>query len=176
MTCFLSSLDELSTARTAIGSAFPSAVANYVQLQRLGLEPLAECEAVGRLDSAIAQPVVLSNPAGLSVNPNYSQVALVNAPKVVFSGTQMAFRDQDADVRLAFERLRKALDPLGVSYKDVFWSSVYPLTRSIAEKARNIRFEFYDRAKPPASTLLLFEGLPSLDATVAVDVVAAARP
>ena len=174
-TCFLSSLEELPAARAAVGSAFAGAAANYVQLQRLGLEPLAECEAVGRLDMPPASAVTLVNPPGLTQNPNYSQIALVNAAKIVFSGTQMAFRDQDADIRLAFERLRKVLDPMGVTYKDVFWSSVYPLTRPIADKVRTIRFEFYDHSRPPASTLLLFEGLPSLDATVAVDVIAAQK-
>ena len=42
----------------------------------------------------------------------------------------------------------------------------------MAAKVRAIRFEFYDKSKPPASTLLLFEGLPSLDASFGVDVVA----
>jgi enamine deaminase RidA (YjgF/YER057c/UK114 family) len=172
-TCFLSSLDEVQTARAALGGAYPSATANYVQLQRLGLEPLAECEAAGRLETAPASPVVFVNPPGLTTSPNYSQIALVGAAKIVLSGTQMAFRDQEGDIRLAFERLRKALEPLGVTYKDVFWSSVYPLTRPIADSVRSIRFEFFDHAHPPASTLLLFEGLPSLDATVAVDVMAA---
>jgi enamine deaminase RidA (YjgF/YER057c/UK114 family) len=172
-TCFLSSLDELQAARTAVANAFPGTAANYVQLQRLGLEPLAECEAVGRLDTPPASRVTLLNPQGLTQSPNYSQIAMVNAPKIVLSGIQMAFRDQDADIRLAFDRLRRALEPLGVGYKDVFWSSVYPLTRPIADKVRTIRFEFFDHAHPPASTLVLFEGLPSLDATVAVEVIAA---
>ena len=99
--------------------------------------------------------------------------ALVNAPKIVLTGTQMAFRDTDADLRLAFERLGKALEPFGVSYKDVFWASFYPLTRPVEEKIRTMQIRFFDRAKPPAGTMLLFEGLPSLDATMAVDVMAA---
>ncbi len=37
---------------------------------------------------------------------------------------------------------------------------------------RRVRFEFYSQANPPAATLLLFEGLPSLDASFAVDVIA----
>jgi enamine deaminase RidA (YjgF/YER057c/UK114 family) len=171
-TCFLSSLEEIQAARAAIANAFPAAAANYIQLQRQGLEPLAECEAVGRLATAPASPVVLINPAGLSQSPNYSQVALVNTPKIVFSGTQMAFGDQDNDIRLAFERLGRVLTAAGATYRDVFWSSIYPLTRPVAEKTGNIRFNFYDRSRPPASTLLLFEGLPSLDGTVAVEVMA----
>jgi enamine deaminase RidA (YjgF/YER057c/UK114 family) len=43
----------------------------------------------------------------------------------------------------------------------------------VEEKVRAKEGEFFDRAKPPAGTMLLFEGLPSLDATVAVEVMAA---
>lgn len=175
VTCFLSSLEDVPAARSAIGSTFPSAVANYVQLQRLALEPLAECEAIGRLETAPAQSVQLLNPAGLNQSPNYSQIALVKSPKVVFTGTQMAFGDQEGDFRLAFGRLGKVLEAAGVVYKDVFWSSLYPLTRPVSQKAGTIRFEFYDHARPPASTMLLFEGLPSLDATYAVEVIAASN-
>jgi len=171
-TCFLSSFDDLLAAKNALLRAFPAAALNYVQLQRSAAEPLAECEAVGRLGMAAAGPVTFLNPPQLTSNPNYSQIALVNSPKVVLTGTQMAFGEQDSDIRLAFERLGKALEPLGVSYKDVFWSSTYPLTRPAMEKVRAIRFQFLDRARPPASTLLLFEGLPSLDATVAMDLIA----
>ena len=35
--------------------------------------------------------------------------------------------------------------------------------------------EFFDKSKPPAGTVLLFEGLPSLDATMAMDVIAAEK-
>lgn len=172
-TCFLSSLDDIAGAKTAIRATFPAAAVNFVQQQRLGLEDAVECEAVGRLEKPQASPVTLMNPPALAQNPNYSQIALISAAKIVFSGTQMAFGDQDKDVRLAFDRLRKALEAQGVSYKDVFWSGTYPLTKTIADKVRAIRFDYYDRSHPPASTLLLFEGLPSLDATVAVEVAAA---
>ena len=179
-TCFLSSLDEFSGDRTAIHAAFPSAAVNFVQQQRLGLDQLVECEAVGRLEKSPASShenglVTLVNPPALMQNPNYSQIALVSAAKIVFSGTQMAFGDQDKDVRLAFDRLRKVLEAQSVSYKDVFWSATYPLTKTMTDKVRAIRFDYYDRSHPPASTLLLFEGLPSLDATAAVEVAAVAK-
>lgn len=173
LTCFLSSLDDVSTARELARGAFPGAAANFVQLQRLPVEPLAECEAVGRPERAPAQPVTLENPAELPRNPNYSQIAVVNAPKIVFSGTQMAFGSQPADLRLAFDRLGKEIQALGVGFHDVFWSGVYPMTKPVGDQVRALRFDYYDRARPPASTFLLFEGLPSLDATVAVEVIAA---
>ena len=174
-TCFLTSFDTLNAARSALSAAFPSAALNYIQLQRNASESLAECEAVGRLTSPPPSEVVLMNPPQLTANPNYSQIALVHAPKLVLTGTQMAFGEQDADVKLAFERLGKALDSMNVSYKDVFWSSTYPLTRTAIDKIRAIRFEFLDKTRPPASTLITFEGLPSLDASVAIDVIAAAK-
>ncbi len=163
VTCFLSSLDELSAARAALQGAFPSAVANYVQPQRLALETTSQCEAVGRLETPPARALVMLSP----------QAALDNAPKVILSGIQMAFGGQDADIRLEFERLKRELEMQSVTYKDVFWAGIYPLTRPVAQKAATIRFEFYDRSRPPAGTLLLFEGLPSLDATAAMDVIAA---
>ena len=64
---------------------------------------------------------------------------------------------------------------MGVSYQDVFWASAYPLTRPVEQKVRAMQQEFFDRAKPPAGAMLLFEGLPSLDATMAMEVIAAAK-
>jgi enamine deaminase RidA (YjgF/YER057c/UK114 family) len=173
VTCFLSSLDDVPAGQERMRASFPSAAANFIQLQRVAAEPVAECEAVGRPDHASAQGVTLVSPNGLTRNPNYSQIALVNAQKIVFSGTQMAFGSQPADLRLAFDRLGKALEPLGVGFHDVFWSGVYPLTSPVADQVRALRFDYYNRQRPPASTFLLFEGLPSLDATVAVEVIAA---
>ncbi|MGH9558155.1 MAG: hypothetical protein ACRD30_02880 [Bryobacteraceae bacterium] len=175
VTCFLSSLDGFANARDTVASVFPGAAADFIQLQRIALEPLAECEAVGRLDSPPAAPVTFLSPLKTADASGYSQIALVNTPKIVFSGTQMAFGEQDADVRLAFDRLQKTLAPLGVSYKNVFWSAAYPLTRPVADRVRNLRFEFLDRSHPPAGTLLLFEGLESLDASAALEVIAAAK-
>ncbi len=98
----------------------------------------------------------------------------MNAPKIVLSGLQMVFGNRDEDIRFGFERLQKDLEPFGVSFKDVFWMSTYPLTLPVADRVRALRFNYLDHARPPASTFLLFEGLPSLDATVAMDVMAAA--
>ncbi|MCU1275900.1 MAG: Endoribonuclease, partial [Bryobacterales bacterium] len=111
----------------------------------------------------------------LTKSANYSQVALVGAPRIAITGTQVAFGSQDADARLAFGRLQKELVAVGASTKEIVWSSIYPLSNPIADKVRKIRFEYYDQARPPASTMLAFEGLPSMDATFAVDVIAIAR-
>ncbi|HTD45598.1 MAG TPA: hypothetical protein VK687_15535 [Bryobacteraceae bacterium] len=162
VTCFLSSLDDGPAVRMALATSFPSAAVDLVQMQRLGLQAQIACEAIGRLDS---QP-----PAPQSGTP--VQFAMATAPKLVFTETQLIFRDQDSDIRLAFLRLGKAMEPLGASYKDVIWSGVYPLTRTLAMKIDALRFDFFDRTHPPAGTMLLFEGLPSIDATAAIELAA----
>ena len=87
----------------------------------------------------------------------------------------MAFGIQEADAKLAFSRLEKELVQVGASLKNAAMSSVYPLSESSANLVRKVRFEYLDQARPPASTMLLFEGLPSMDASFAVDVVAVVR-
>jgi len=74
---FLKLARRSGSPKDAIHSAFPAAAMNFVQQQRLGMEQLIECEAVGRLDKPPIAPVALVNPPGLARNPNYSQIALV---------------------------------------------------------------------------------------------------
>jgi enamine deaminase RidA (YjgF/YER057c/UK114 family) len=164
VTCFLSSLDEVQAARSAVVTAFPSAAANFVQMQRLGLEPQVLCEAVARLTTAPPSPLKLGN-----------GMALVNAPKLVLTATQLVFRDQDSDFRLAYQRLARTMAPLGATAKDVFWTGIYALTRPDAAKIENIQWEFLDRGRPPAHTALQIEGLPSTDATAAIEFMALGR-
>jgi enamine deaminase RidA (YjgF/YER057c/UK114 family) len=172
VTCFCSSLKDGNEVRRAMIAEFPSAARTYVQVQRAYTSGSVECEAVARLLKPAGEPLSFLNPEDLPKLPDRSQIALVGARRVAFSGTQLAFRYQDSDVRLAFERLGKSLEEVGTSYAGVAMSGIYPLTRVITEKIRTLRFEYYDKSRPPASTMLLFEGLPSLDASFAVDAVA----
>ncbi len=168
VTCFLSDLDNVATLRGQAQAAFPTAALDFVQLQRSTLEDFAECEAVAALSTAPSKAVSFFEPeAG-----KYSQVAMIGPGKVALTGTQVGYRFQDEDVRLAFGRLGKALESVGGSFKNVAMTHVYPLNRGTADRIRKIRFEFCDPAMPPASTLLLFEGLPGLDAAFAIDVIA----
>jgi enamine deaminase RidA (YjgF/YER057c/UK114 family) len=174
-TCFLSSLEGLAKIRDLAASEYAGAVWNFVQLQRAPPNSVAECEAVARSRVKLDKPLEFLNPEGLTKSANFSQVALVGAPRIAITGTQVAFGSQDADARLAFGRLQKELAAVGASTKEIAWSSIYPLSNPIADEVRKIRFEYYDQARPPASTMLAFEGLPSMDATFAVDVIAIAR-
>jgi enamine deaminase RidA (YjgF/YER057c/UK114 family) len=171
-TCFVSSLDDPAGTGSLMSASFPSAAINYVQMQREPVNPASECEAVGRLHAASTQDVRFVNPPELDKSPNYSQVVLVTTPKLVITGTQLAFGIQENDVKLAFERLQRALAQFKAGFQRVAMSHVYVTSTSMTEKVRAVRARFYNAETPPASTLLPFEGLPSLDATFGVDVIA----
>lgn len=175
ITCLFSSLEEYPKLRSTIEKAFPAAVVSSVMTERGPGGGLAECEAVARLKSPVGEPLKFLSPANMSPSPNYSKVALVGSPKIILTGTQLAFHNEESDVRLAFGRLDKALDAVHSSLKLVAFSSLYPLSNGMLTKIRNIRFEYYDKARPPASTMVLFEGLPSMDASFGIDVIAVPR-
>jgi enamine deaminase RidA (YjgF/YER057c/UK114 family) len=174
VTCFTSALGDYSAQRQHLAVQFPKAAVTVVQVLRGLSAGLVECEGVGRLTAPPigGGPVKALNPSGLASSANYSQVVQVNAPKLVLTGSQQAFRAQESDVRLAFERLDKAIELGQGSLKRAIMTNYYPLTTDIMEKIRKIRFEFLDQATPPASTMLLFEGLPSMDASFEFEVVA----
>ncbi len=172
VTCFASSLDEAPLLRQRLRQSFPQAAVGYVQVQRAPVRSVAECEAVVRLRKPVGSPLKLVNPPGLPQSPAYSQMALVGAPRVAFSGAQIAFGYEEKDARLAFQRLEKALEGVQARLADVAVANIYPLSTAITETVRRIRFDFFDRARPPAATMLTFEGLPSLDGAFAIDVLA----
>jgi enamine deaminase RidA (YjgF/YER057c/UK114 family) len=153
VTCFLRPIDEIQEARSAAARAFPSAAVDFVQPLRGDSNPGAICEGFAESSQAIG------------ANPTFPA-------KLVFTGAQMAFRDQDEDLRLAFERLNNALKPFGSSLKDAVSSTIYVLDAFMAQRARSISVEFLPG---PPQTILNVEGLPSLDASMAIEVVAAAR-
>ncbi|MEQ1949565.1 MAG: hypothetical protein ABL995_20405, partial [Bryobacteraceae bacterium] len=158
VTCFLSSLDGMEAARSAVASAFPMAATTIVQTQRQSIEPFGACEGTGRLSTAPAAPVTLTE-----------RTALINAPKIVLTTSKLVFKEEDSDVRLAFQRLNKAMESSMTSGKDAIWQSTYSLTRPRAAQIAKLSDEFVDPNRRPVGTSLLFEGLPSNDATAAVE-------
>lgn len=176
VSCFVSSLEGVNALRESMAQMFPKAEFTVVQPLRLAEQPVAECEGTARLRKAPVADVVFVNPEGLPSSRSYSQIALVSAPTLIFAGDQLAFRYQEDDARLAFQRLEKTLQASGSSLKQVVSLSAYPLSPQLAEMVRKIRFEFLDQARPPASTMLRVEGLPSMDASFGLEAVAVAGP
>ncbi len=172
LSCFLSSLDEVAAIRQLAGQDYPSAALDFVQTQRAPVHSLAACEAVAKLRWNTGTGLHLMNPEGLAAIPGASQIALVASPKVVLTGTQVSFGFEEKDARLAFRRVAKALEQQGVSMHDVAFAHFYPLATGIAAQVGKMRSEYFDSEHPPAASLLLFEGLPSMNAGFALDVVA----
>ena len=164
VTCFLDSLDNVDSVRSQIGTAFPEASANYVQLRRDSAGDFVACEAVADLAADQPKPVQIS-----------PQMVKLAPGKVVLSGAQMAFGREDGDLRLAFGRLDKALESVGTDLKQVIFTRVYSLSNSAAQQLTRLRSEYFDASTQPATSLLVFEGLPALDASVGMDVVALAK-
>jgi enamine deaminase RidA (YjgF/YER057c/UK114 family) len=176
VTCFMSSLADIGAVRSRIESAFPQAAANYVQLQRpAAARGLVECETAGRLRAPPGEALKLVNPEGLPKSPNYSHVALVGASRVALTGQQVVVGLEDSAARGGFQEVGRALEQAGASIKNVAMSTLYPVSPAGADLARKIRFEFYDRSRPPASTMLVFEGSPVAGASFAIDIVAPVR-
>jgi enamine deaminase RidA (YjgF/YER057c/UK114 family) len=159
-TCFVTSLADVNNVRQMVSRAYPGAALSFVQLQRTPGRGLVECETVVRLRVSEKAPLRLLNPVGLTASPNYSHIALIGAERVVLSELSLAQGTQEADAVQAFRQLEQALSVGGASIKEVAMSQFYPVSQAASDLIRNMRFNFYDKARPPASTLLLFEGLP----------------
>ena len=170
VSCFFSSLDNLAASRSQVAAEYPKASLNFVQTERAPSRALAACEAVASLRTKIANPVQFVPPEG---SGGESLAALIAAPRVVLTGSQVSFGYEEKDARLAFERLQRGLEQAGARTADIAFAHYYPLSGGIAAQVRKIRAEFFDPARPPAGTMLLFESLPSMDAGFAVDVIAA---
>ena len=176
VTCFVSSLEEQRDARQRMEATFPGAALNLVQMQREPVTPAAECEAVARLRTAPKESLNFLNPAGIEKSPNYSQMALVNSPRLVLTGTQLAFGNQESDATLAFRRLEKVLGSMNARFDGVVMSHIYVTSSAMMAQVRKVKAGYYNVKNPPAATMLPFEGLPSLDAAFGVDLVAVPSP
>jgi len=172
ITCFLTSLENLAATRQLVEAEYPHAAANYVQTQRAPNQAVAACEAVTRLKWNTGMRLLLKNMEGAQPDSGESQMALVGARQVVLTGTQVSFGYQEQDSRLALGRLQKVLESMGASPSDVAFAHYYPLSLGMANQVRKLRTSLFNGPHPPAGTTLVFEGLPSMDAGFAVDVVA----
>ena len=172
VTCFVSTLADGATGRTLLAAAYPRAAIDYVQTQRSPGSALAACEAVARLGSDPAAPLQFLDPDSLPRPSGQAPVALVDSAEVVLTGAQVSFGYHSSDTHLAFDRLQRELTQAGTAPGKVAFADYYPLSLDIAAQVRQISAEVFDAAHPPAGTLSLFEGLPSMDAGFAVDAVA----
>lgn len=154
VTCFATSLDTAAALTGLMNSAFPNAALDLVQTQREPLKSSFGCEAVARLTR--------EGPGG----------SAVTAPRLVFTGTQLAFGFQDADAVLALQRLDRLLSPFGSSLKRAVLINFFPLSSSVSEEIARVAPPFFDPAHLPGVTRVPFEGLQGIDSSFAAEAVA----
>ncbi len=147
VTCFVSSLDDQRDTQPAMAASFPGAALDYVQMQRAPVMPAASCEVEARARTGVA------------------------VPQIVITGTQLAFGSQDGDLKLAFERLEKALAAKNAHLDHVLISHLYVTSSALTSRVLALQ----SARSAGTRTVLPVEALPSLDAAFGLDVIAVAE-
>ncbi len=168
LTCYLSSIDDIKDVQKLASARYPKALRNHLQIPLPYGKALVECEAIARAK----KPVPFVNPEGLTKSPNFTQVAGISSPRIYFSSLHTSNGCSEQGVREMFQSLDAAMKKNGASIKDVVFSYLYPSSQDGTDLTRKVRFEFYNKEQPPASTLVPFLGYEAKDACAGVEVVA----
>ena len=88
--------------------------------------------------------------------------------RLAFTGTRAAFGGEESDVKLAFTRLYKDLTDAGAPPAGIVSTNIYPISTALGIVVRGM-IEI-----PGAVTIVPFEGVASMDASLALDAVALA--
>jgi enamine deaminase RidA (YjgF/YER057c/UK114 family) len=165
ITCYVSSLADSSAVSSMIAAKYPTAAIALVQPRRAHASSTVACEGVARL----ASPV---NTTAFVKDGDNVVGAAISAPSVALTGTLVAYGYEDRNARLVFDRMNKVLEPAKASWKSVAEVRFYPLAASIVKQIGRVRDDYLDRAHPPAMSMAPVEGLPSIDASFAMDAIA----
>ena len=165
VTCYASSLADAGAISTMIAAKYPQAAIALLQPRREHTSSTVSCEGIARLAAPVDR-VAFVKDGGNVVG------AAVSAPVVALTGTLVAYGYEDRNARLAFDRLNKVLEPVKASWKSVVEVRFYPLAASIVKQIGRVRDDFLDRGNLPAISMAPIEGLPSIDASFAMDAIA----
>lgn len=168
VSCFVSSLQDAAAVQTQVTGHYSRASVNVLQIAMPYAKALAECEAV----AAAKGPVGFVYPEGLTKSPNFTQVVGVNTRRIAYSALYGAAPCTADATRAMFTALATDLGKLGASVKDVAFSHLYPNTEDGVNLTRQVRFDFYNKEKAPASTLVNFLGFMDRKPCTGVEVVA----
>ena len=152
LTCYSTAPENASATLSLAARRYPAAARNLVQIPAPEGRTLIECEAVARA----RRPAGYLNPESLAKSANYTQAVGIDTPKLMWSGLREVGECSAGAVRAAFTALAGTLDARGGSIRQVAMSHLYPYSKDASDLLRAIRFDFYDRARPPASTMLVF--------------------
>ncbi len=124
---------------------------------------------------AFASPDDLAAPSG------YSHVVSIPAGRLVWTSGQVAMApdrtivgvgEWEAQTRLVFENVGKALRAAGAGWPDVVKLTIFVVDVSELSTIRAVRDEFVDTARPPTSSLVQVAGLFHPDVLIEVEAVA----
>jgi hypothetical protein len=146
-------------------------VNSYLQVPVPPARGFVECEATARAAKAVGYV----NPPGLTSSPNFTHVVSLTTPKMVWSGMHESQGCSADAVSAMFQRLDATLKKHGSSVGETAFSYLYPNSDDAVKLTRDIRFNFYKRSHPPASTLFVFAGSADKGACSAVEVTAPAK-
>lgn len=170
VTCFSTSLDDADKVRPLLYAAFPRAAVNYVQFVRAPAQTIASCEGVARLANRPAEGV---KPFRREGSAQLDAVA-VGAGRLAMTGLQLGYGMEEADLKLVFRRLDRALESVGASRAGATRVNVYSLSRAATNRLRREREKHFDRTRPILYSEYASEGLASLDAAFGIEVEALA--
>jgi enamine deaminase RidA (YjgF/YER057c/UK114 family) len=124
--------------------------------------------------SAFASPDDLPRPAG------YSHVVTIPSGRLVWTSGQVGLTADgsvpegwEAQTRLTFENLGRALAAAGAGWHDVVKLTFFVVATDELATVRAVRDEFVNTAAPPTSSLVQVAGLFRPDVLVEVEAVAA---
>jgi enamine deaminase RidA (YjgF/YER057c/UK114 family) len=121
------------------------------------------------------------SPDTLPDPPGYSHVVSARPARVVWTSGQVAMRadgaaappgDWEAQTRLCFENVGRALEAAGATWRDVVKLTYFVVDVTALQTIRAVRDEFVDTENPPASSLVQVAGLFRRDLLIEVEAVA----
>jgi len=120
-----------------------------------------------------------ASPAGLPAPAGYSHVVGLPPGRLVWTSGQVplgaagvAPEGWEAQTRLAFQNVERALAAGGATFADVIKLSLFVTAVDELAIVRAVRDEFVDTVKPPTSSLVQVAGLLRPDLLVEVEAVA----
>jgi enamine deaminase RidA (YjgF/YER057c/UK114 family) len=165
VTCYVSSLADAGAVSSMIAAKYPAAAIALLQPRRAHASSIVECEGVAKLSKPVDRVAFVKD--GENVVG-----AAISSPTVALTGTLVAYGYEDRNARQLFDRMNKVLEPAKASWKSVAEVRFYPLAASIVKQIVRVRNDYLDRANPPAMSMVPIEGLPSIDASFAMDAIA----
>lgn len=121
------------------------------------------------------------SPPAVATIPGFSPVVKVTGGQTIYlsgqvaldaSGSLVGRGDFRAQAQQVFENIKAALAAAGADFSHVVKLNIYLLDRSNLPVLREVRDQFVNTAAPPASTLLVVQGLAQEDFLLEVEAIA----